>query len=77
MQLLDRDKPLQALSDALAAARAGAGRIVLVTGEAGLGKTSLLAAFTDGLPEDVRVLRGACEDLGVAEPLGPLRDILV
>jgi hypothetical protein len=40
--LLERDVALAALDDALARARAGGGRIVLVSGEAGIGKTALV-----------------------------------
>ncbi len=76
MQLLDREGELETLFQALAQAAKGQGSVVLVTGEAGIGKTSLLRAFIAGVDEAVRVLRGACEDLSVAEPLGPLRDLL-
>ena len=41
MELLERDTAVEALEGALAQARAGAGRIVLVAGEAGVGKTAL------------------------------------
>ena len=45
--LLERDQMLGALADGVDAAAAGAGSVVLVTGEAGIGKTSLLRAFVD------------------------------
>jgi DNA-binding CsgD family transcriptional regulator len=64
---------------ALAAARAevsdtGRGRLVLIAGEAGIGKTALVDAFCATLP-DARVLRGGCDPLLTARPLGPLADI--
>ena len=37
------------------------GRFVLVTGEAGVGKTSLVRAFLNDLPRRTRVFQGACE----------------
>ncbi|MDJ1016357.1 MAG: AAA family ATPase [Paracoccaceae bacterium] len=76
MELLDRERELEALSQALSEAVQGCGSVALVTGEAGIGKTSLLRAFAAASDPSVRVLRGACEDLSVAEPLGPLRDLL-
>jgi predicted ATPase len=43
--LLERDGELDALETALRRAEHGAGSVVLVSGEAGIGKTSLLRAF--------------------------------
>ena len=42
--LLERERELEALGDALAEARLGRGRVVIVEAAAGLGKTSLLRA---------------------------------
>jgi DNA-binding CsgD family transcriptional regulator/tetratricopeptide (TPR) repeat protein len=47
------------------------GRLVLVGGEAGVGKTALVRAFV----EDRRCLWGACDPLNTPRPLGPLLDI--
>jgi DNA-binding CsgD family transcriptional regulator len=66
------------LRDGYGRACDGEGHSAVVLGEAGIGKTTLLRAFLDELDElDVtpNILRGACEDLAIAEPLGPLRDI--
>lgn len=73
--LFERDTALEALRQALARARAGAGLTVAVTGEAGIGKTALLRAFCEGLESGTRVFRAACEDLSIAEPMGALRDL--
>ncbi len=43
--LLERDAPLGALVEALAAAEDGHGSTALISGEAGIGKTSLVQAF--------------------------------
>ena len=59
--LLERAAELAALDEALAAVRgSGQGRFVLLSGEAGIGKTSLLRAFcaTHG---DVATFRGGCD----------------
>ena len=47
------------------------GRLILVGGEAGVGKTALVRAFVDGR----RVLWGGCDPLHTPRPLGPLLDI--
>ena len=72
--LLERDAPLGALDDALAAAHAGVGSLVLVGGEAGAGKSSLVRAFLERLPRAVEVCTGACDPLTTPRPLSPLRD---
>jgi DNA-binding CsgD family transcriptional regulator/tetratricopeptide (TPR) repeat protein len=75
-RLLERDESLSVLDDLLAAVRSGAGgRLVLVGGEAGVGKTALLRTFCATLEESVRVLWGACEPLRTPRPLGPLGDV--
>ncbi|MBX9245264.1 AAA family ATPase [Actinotalea ferrariae] len=73
--LMEREHALRALADALDDVRDGRGRVVLVSGEAGIGKTSLVEHFLARLPGDVRVLRGAAEDLVTPRPLGPLREM--
>lgn len=74
-ELVERDQELAVLHDALTAVRRGeGGRIVAVCGEAGMGKTSLVSAFTAQL-DDGEVLTGGCDDLLAPRALGPLRDI--
>ena len=48
---------------------------MVVAGEAGVGKTTLVRRFADQADGDLRVLWGGCDDLTVPEPLAPLRDI--
>ena len=73
--LLERSYELDLLAGALAdVAATGRGRLLLVGGEAGIGKTALLRAFCGGL-HGVRILTGACEPLQTARPLGPVVDI--
>jgi DNA-binding CsgD family transcriptional regulator/tetratricopeptide (TPR) repeat protein len=50
---------------------------VLVSGEAGIGKTSLVDHFTQAHRDSARVLWGACDSLFTPRPLGPLHDIAV
>lgn len=72
--LLEREELLAALGMRLAEAREGAGSTVLVAGEAGAGKTTLVDAFVAGLDDSVLVIRGACDPLTTPRPLGPLHD---
>jgi predicted ATPase len=75
MQLLERESALADLDAALAAARSGHGRVVLVSGGAGMGKTSVVRAFLAGLDARTRVLEGACDDLLTPRPFGPVHDL--
>ncbi|HKE46390.1 MAG TPA: AAA family ATPase [Steroidobacteraceae bacterium] len=71
--LLEREQCLADLAHWLAAAAKQRGCIVLVHGEAGIGKTTLLQEFSK--PLRTRVLWGACDALFTPRPLGPLHDI--
>ncbi len=75
MELLERDLALATLAAARDAAAGGAGRVVLVTGEPGIGKTWLVRQFLTDLDPRTRVLLGTCDDLSIPRPLGPLRDL--
>ena len=75
MELLERGPALAALHSALDAALGGAGRVAAVSGEAGIGKTSLVEAFRAAAAGRARVLTGACDDLLAPRALGPLHDI--
>jgi DNA-binding CsgD family transcriptional regulator len=68
--LLEREAPLEVLTEGLAAHQ---GRIVLVGGEAGVGKTALVRAFAARTP--ARDLWGACDPLFTPRPLGPIADV--
>ena len=72
--LLERDAELAALAAAVAAAQRGRGSVVLIEGEAGIGKSSLIRAFLAGLPAAVDTLVGGCDDLLAPRALGPLHE---
>ncbi len=75
--VVGRTTPLGVLGAALAAALAGTREVVFVTGEAGLGKTTLVEAFLDGLDPTVLRARGQClEQYGAGEPYLPVLDAL-
>jgi DNA-binding CsgD family transcriptional regulator/tetratricopeptide (TPR) repeat protein len=66
MMLLERE-PL------LARLHAASGRLVLVGGDAGAGKTALVRRFL--ADSNARALVGGCDPLATAEPLGPFVDV--
>ena len=73
--ILERDPQLLRLSLALNQASAGQGHIVLVSGEAGIGKTTFIEHFTATGTGKACVLTGHCDPLSTPTPLGPLYDI--
>jgi DNA-binding CsgD family transcriptional regulator len=75
VELLDRDESLRALEAALERARTGRGEIVTVTGDAGIGKTTLVRRFLTALPAGIHAFGGVCDDLVTPRPLGPFHDI--
>ena len=74
--LLERGEELAALESVVEAACDGRGQLVLVAGEAGIGKTSLVRALRARLGERAAFLVGACEPLSVPVPLAPLRELV-
>lgn len=74
-ELLERQGELDALAELLDDVREHRrGWLVLVAGEAGIGKTSLLRRFCDEHPK-ARILWGACDALYTPSPLGPLIEV--
>ena len=73
--LLERELPLERLRAALADAESGSGRLVLVGGEAGVGKTALVSWFCDERRGSTRILWGTCDALFTPRPLGPFLDV--
>src|SRR3954453_108914 len=72
--LLERDRELDALTKATADAAQGSGVVVLVHGEPGVGKTSVVRTFLAQLTPDTRSFVGSCDDLITPRALGPFRD---
>jgi DNA-binding CsgD family transcriptional regulator/tetratricopeptide (TPR) repeat protein len=70
--LLERAEALAKLEAAL---EDDGGRLVFVSGEAGVGKTTLVRRFCELRGDDARLLWGACDGLRTPRPLGPFLDI--
>jgi DNA-binding CsgD family transcriptional regulator/tetratricopeptide (TPR) repeat protein len=72
-KLLERAGELLRLGESLGAVqRSSRGQIVLVGGEAGVGKTALLRRLCEECRESAQILWGACDPLFTPRPLGPL-----
>jgi ATP/maltotriose-dependent transcriptional regulator MalT len=74
-QLVERDEALATLRSSLDDEATATGRIVLIRGEAGIGKTALLKAFVEACPSEVDVLWGVCDGLSTPQPYGPFEDM--
>ncbi len=59
MELLERDLPAAWIDEAFTRASGGEGSVVLVGGEAGIGKTTFVQAYTQVRSKHARVLLGA------------------
>jgi predicted ATPase len=75
MELLEREQHLDQLRELLRQATAGQGSMVLVGGEAGVGKTTLADAFCREIAGTAELLRTSCDALSTPGPLGPVRDL--
>jgi predicted ATPase len=74
--LLERESHFAALASLLDSARRGAGRVALVHGEAGIGKTALVKRFVElHATAGARLLWGGCDLLSTPLPLAPVLDV--
>jgi DNA-binding CsgD family transcriptional regulator len=73
--LLERNPELSRLRSYVSAASAGGGRLVLLGGEAGAGKTALIEELRRRCVHDARVLIAGCDLLSQPMALGPVFDI--
>ena len=75
--LVGRADEMRTLTGVLDALQSGAGRTVFVVGEAGIGKTRLLAEARDHARRaDVTWIDGRCDVLEEGTPFAGLRDLL-
>jgi hypothetical protein len=75
-EFLERTESMAALDRLLDDVRSRSeGRLVLVGGEAGVGKTTLLLRFCERHGTSARILWGGCQPLRTPRPLGPFLDV--
>jgi DNA-binding CsgD family transcriptional regulator/tetratricopeptide (TPR) repeat protein len=75
--LVGRSAELDQIRSAVRQVAGGIGQALLVTGEAGIGKTRVVVeALDDGVDLGVRVFRGAAEELERGRPFGVIADCL-
>jgi DNA-binding CsgD family transcriptional regulator len=74
-RLLERDNELGTLVAAFEAACAGRGSLILVRGEAGSGKSSLIRELRERVRDRGTFVVVSCEPLSVPVPLAPVREL--
>jgi len=77
MELIERAAFLTILQSKFDNIAEGEGHCVFVTGEAGIGKTSLVKTFCKELKTKCNIYKGTCDALFTPRPLAPLYDILL
>jgi DNA-binding CsgD family transcriptional regulator/tetratricopeptide (TPR) repeat protein len=75
MDLIERESFLDSLKAIFSNINLGQGHCVFVSGEAGIGKTSVVATFTSNIHKHHKVLWGTCDALFTPRPLAPLYDV--
>ena len=73
--LLERDEQLAYLTELLDQTDSDGGRVVLIRGEAGIGKSALVKEFLSLQADRAHTLVGYCDDLLTPHPLGPFWDL--
>ena len=75
MELIERAGFLASLQAKFKNVAQGEGHSVFVSGESGIGKTSLVRAFCKERKNDCNIYQGTCDALFAPRPLAPLYDI--
>ena len=72
MELLEREQFISVLGELFEKVKTECGYVVSISGEAGIGKTSLVEFFTSKFEGQAKILWGSCDDLFTPRPLAPL-----
>ncbi len=75
MQLVERESFFSLLQTKFGRVAGGEGHSMLLCGEAGIGKTSLVNAFCRLHKDDALIFHGSCDALTTPRPLAPVYDI--
>ncbi|MEO6124150.1 MAG: AAA family ATPase [Ilumatobacteraceae bacterium] len=73
--ILEREVELGELAQLLDSAASAGGRVVLIRGEAGIGKSTLINHFLVTSLDRADTLLGGCDDLLTPQPLAPIWDV--
>jgi predicted ATPase len=73
--LLERERELRLLGNLLDEVDTSGGRVILIRGEAGIGKSALVKCFLASIGDSARIHVGFCDGLHTPQPFGPLWDI--
>ena len=76
MELIERDTFLSLMHAKFENVTESEGHCILVSGEAGIGKTSLVKTFCKKVKKECNVYQGTCDALFTPRPLGPVLDII-
>ncbi|HET6996121.1 MAG TPA: AAA family ATPase, partial [Chitinophagaceae bacterium] len=77
MELIERDEYLETLQSKFENLNTGEGHCIFLSGEAGIGKTSLVKYFTKKKKAYSNIYTGTCDALFAPRPLAPLYDVLL
>lgn len=73
--LLEREAELRLMADLVAGVGSHGGKVVLVRGEAGIGKSALVRHVVERHRDGAFILFGSCDDLLTPQPLGAFWEI--
>lgn len=76
MKLIEREDVLHTLEMKFESIVNGEGHCILLSGEAGIGKTSLIKQFYKDKKDDCKIYQGTCDALFTPRPLAPVFDII-
>lgn len=76
MELMEREVFMGSLQKHFDNVAGGEGHCVLLCGEAGIGKTTLVRTFCKQKSNECNIYQGTCDDLFTPRPLAPLYDVL-
>src|SRR5690348_2946675 len=76
IELIERAELLDSLQIKFESVVDGEGHCILLSGEAGIGKTSLVKAFCKEKKNVCKVYQGTCDALFTPRPLAPIYDII-